>query len=99
MAFGADNRHLTTTGYDDAVRIWKTDSTTEPLVLDGFRAPVLNVASLTDDRYVTAHIDGTIRIWRCPACGTVTEVLATASQRLTRELTAAERHTYLSANP
>lgn len=95
VAFGSDGRDLVITGYDGSVRIWDMGSTAEPLVLDGFRAQALDVAPLSDDRYVSAHTDGTIRIWRCPACGPIDEVLDTAGDHVTRDLTPDERRTYL----
>jgi len=96
--FSPDGRHLVTVGGSAAVRIWRTDGAGEPLVLDGFRAPIRAVAPLGGDRYATAHDDGTVRIWRCDACGPIEEVLARADRHVTRELTAVERRTYLAAH-
>jgi hypothetical protein len=41
------------------------------------------------------HDDGTVRVWRCPVCGPVDEVLAYACEHVTRELTPEERRAYL----
>jgi WD40 repeat protein len=98
LTFSASGNHLVTSGNNAAVRIWRTDGSGGPLVLGGFRSLVMTVAPLKDDRYVTAHDDGTIRLWRCPACGPITEVLATASRNVTRDLTPEERRTYLPTN-
>lgn len=98
MTFSRDSQQLVTVGVDATVRVWKTTGTTEPLVFNGFRAAASAVASLADGRYVTAHDDGVIRLWRCLACGPVTEVLAQANRHVTRELTAEERRTYLPAS-
>ncbi|WP_284748327.1 hypothetical protein [Amycolatopsis sp. RTGN1] len=92
VAFSQDGRHLVTVGIDATVRIRTLTSSGEPLVLNGFRSAASEVASLADGRYVTAHDDGTIRIWRCPACGSIAEVLARADRHVTRELTPEERH-------
>jgi WD40 repeat protein len=98
MAFSQDSHQLITVGLDATVRAWKTTGTSEPLMFSGFRAAASNVASLADGRYVTAHDDGEIRIWRCLACGPITEVLAQANRQVTRELTSEERQTYLSSS-
>ncbi|OXM61441.1 hypothetical protein CF165_38370 [Amycolatopsis vastitatis] len=98
VTFSQDGRQLATIGIDATVRIWKTIDTSEPLVLNGFRAAALVVAFLTGGRYVTAHDDGTIRIWRCPACGPIAEVLAQANRHVTRDLTAEERQRYLASS-
>jgi WD40 repeat protein/energy-coupling factor transporter ATP-binding protein EcfA2 len=97
--FTPNGRHLITSGNDATVRVWTVVGTGAPLVLDGFRAAVQAVALLPGDRYVTAHDDGTIRVWRCQACGPITEVLAYADQHVTRELTPQERQTYFPADP
>jgi hypothetical protein len=41
-------------------------------VLDGFRASIGTITPFNDDRYVTTHDDGTVRIWRCHTCGPIT---------------------------
>lgn len=99
ITFTPDSRHLLTSGNNTTVRIWKTDSTSDPLILDSFRAAVQAIVPIANNRYFTAHNDGTIRTWRCPACGPITEVLTTADQNPTRELTPQERQTYLPTNP
>jgi WD40 repeat protein len=95
MTFSPDGHRIVTSGNNATVTIWKIDSISEPLTLEGFRASVQAIAPLGDDRYVTAHDDGTIRVWRCPACGPITEVLTTAKQHITRQLTPDERQAYL----
>ncbi|MEV4053844.1 hypothetical protein AB0J55_21860 [Amycolatopsis sp. NPDC049688] len=98
VTFSQDGRLLVTVGLDATVRFWETADASEPLVLSGFRAAASTVASLADGRYVTTHDDGTIRIWRCPACGSITEVLAQANRHITRELTSEERRRYLPSS-
>jgi WD40 repeat protein len=98
ITFSQDNRQLITVGVDAAVRVWNVAGTTEPLVFYGFRAAASDVASLADGRYVTAHDDGVIRIWRCLACGPIAEVLGQVNRHVTRELTSEERQTYLSSS-
>lgn len=94
--FSPDGRRLITTGTNGTTTIWKTRGESEPLVLDGFRASLHGTIPLPDDRYATAHGDGTVRIWRCGACGPITTVLADANDHVTRGLTEQERRTFLS---
>lgn len=94
-AYSPDGRHLLVAGSDFTITVMRTGDPSEPLVIDGFRAAVYGIAAITDDRYVTAHDDGTIRIWRCQTCGPITDVLDHADRHVTRELTPEERETYL----
>jgi WD40 repeat protein len=48
-------------------------------------------------RLVTAHDDGTIRVWNCEVCGPIEQVRALATSRLTRALTADERRIFGSS--
>jgi WD40 repeat protein len=97
VAFLAGSRRLVTTGNDATVRFWDIEEHAEPLALNGFRASVTSVAPLSDDRFVSAHGDGTVRTWRCPACAPVDEVLAHVDEHVSRDLTEEEREIYLSA--
>jgi len=99
VAFNGDGGTLASSGNDATVRLWKLDGTRNSLLLQGFRASVESVAWSPDGRLATAHDDGTVRTWRCDVCGPVSEVLAYADRHLTRQLTAAERDTYLAARP
>ncbi|HEX6355869.1 WD40 repeat domain-containing protein [Actinophytocola sp.] len=94
MTFSEDGRHLVTASSSAAVRIWKADGAAEPLVLDGFGSSVQSVAALGEDRFVTAHGDGSVRIWRCPACGPIANVLADSRGHTTRQLTEDERRIF-----
>jgi WD40 repeat protein len=98
VTFSSDSQQLISTGNDATIRIWNTKNTKEILELSGLRASTEAVVPVGNDRYMSAHGDGTMRIWRCPACGPITEVLTTASRHVTRELSAEERRTYLPAN-
>jgi hypothetical protein len=53
------------------------------------------VTTSADGRYLSAHDDGTVRIWRCPVCGPIDDVLTYADQHVTRELTPEERTAFL----
>jgi hypothetical protein len=48
-----------------------------------------------DQRLVTAHADGTVRIWRCHACRPIGEVRAMAATLANRSLSREERNTFL----
>jgi WD40 repeat protein len=98
VAFSADNRQLLSTGNDDTLRVWTIGGNIAPLELTGFRALAIGLVTLSGERYISAHYDGTLRIWRCPACAPIDDVLAHVDDHVTRNLTEQERRTYLSAN-
>jgi WD40 repeat protein len=93
--YSQDGRYLFVASSDFTVSVLRTDGAGEPLVIDGFRASVYAIAAIANDRYVTTHDDGTIRVWRCRTCGAIADVLDHADRHVTRELTPAERETYL----
>jgi hypothetical protein len=45
---------------------------------------------------ITTHDDHTTRTWPCEICGPITNVLALATTRTTRQLTTGERRVYLN---
>lgn len=92
--FTPEGRHLITTSNDNTIRIWEVKNPNHPLQLDGFRAPPRATTTTDDDRIVTAHDDGTIQLWRCPACGPMSDVLTKSRQHITRELTTEERRAF-----
>ncbi|WP_439658594.1 nSTAND1 domain-containing NTPase [Lentzea sp. HUAS TT2] len=98
MAISPDGRRLATTGADGTLRIRALPDGAELVALRGHGASVEHVAFSADGAGVyTAHGDGTVRFTRCEVCGAVEEVRAMADSRVTRELTAEERETYLGA--
>jgi WD40 repeat protein len=49
-----------------------------------------------DGRWLlTTGFDGTARIYSCDVCASLTDLLALARDRVTRQLTPEERHKYL----
>ena len=77
-----------------------TGLTADPFLRGPLRGPVSSALFTRDSRrIVTASGDGTIRTYRCTACGTLDELVRLARARLaalSRELTADERLRYLS---
>ncbi|MBP2328813.1 WD40 repeat protein [Kibdelosporangium banguiense] len=95
VTFTQDGRYLITSGNDSTARRWALDRPGESLVFREFRASVESATTTTDGRYLTAHGDGTVRVWRCPACGPIDKVLADVDHHVTRGLTADERRIFL----
>ncbi|WP_051799506.1 nSTAND1 domain-containing NTPase [Catenuloplanes japonicus] len=92
VAFSADGRLLATSGQDgDGVRIWDVPTGREIVTVRGHGASAEQVLFTPDGHLVSAHGDGTVRIWRCPTCGPISEVRATAAALITRTLTPEER--------
>jgi WD40 repeat protein len=78
-----------------------TGLTADPFLRGPLRGPVSSALFTRDSRrIVTASGDGTIRTYRCTACGTLDELVRLARARLgatERNLTAGERLRYLRA--
>lgn len=68
-------------------------------VLRGHTGPVWRAVFSPDgQRVVTAHDDGTVRVWRCEVCGPIKDVLNFGNQHITRQLTVEERATFLNGS-
>jgi hypothetical protein len=96
LDFGAGDRLLVAGAVDKTVRIWDTASgrLLRELPLDDAAA-----AKFTPDgrRLMTIELDGVLRLFdACPGCGDAHALLGEAARRATRQLTPAERKTYLS---
>jgi WD40 repeat protein len=97
LAYSPNSALLATASIDGTARIWDAHTGQQLRVLDHPDA-VNNVAFSTDGKSVaTLDFDGTIRIWdACTDCQNPTALLALAKQRVTRQLTPAERRTFLN---
>jgi WD40 repeat protein len=96
LAYRPDSALLATASIDHTVRIWDAHTGQQLRVLDHPDA-VNNVAFTPDGKAVaTLDFDGTIRMWdACTDCENPTALLALAKQHITRQLTLAERRTFL----
>jgi WD40 repeat protein len=96
LDFGAGDRLLAAGAVDKSVRIWDTASgrLLRELPLNDAAA-----AKFTPDgrRLLTVELNGVLRLFdACPGCGDAHALLREAARRATRQLTPAERKTYLS---
>ena len=95
-AFSADGRQVVTAGNDTTVRGWKSSGTGQPVVLHGFGASVESARFVAAGHFVSAHDDGTVRVWECLPCRPIDELVERSRQQSTRELTREERDSYLN---
>jgi WD40 repeat protein len=96
IAYSPNGKLLATASIDHTVRIWDAH-TGRPLRILDHPDPVDAVAfSPNSTTIATLDYAGTIRIWdACTGCENPTALLALAKQRVTRQLTPAERRTFL----
>jgi WD40 repeat protein len=88
--FTADSRYLTTSG-DSSVEAW--DPADHLQLFKAFPA-VQGALSPNATEFVTAGASG-LALYPCDLCGGMKQLLALASRRTTRQLTASERASYL----
>jgi WD40 repeat protein len=93
IAFSPDGRMVAALGTDAVARLWNTHGG-EPLTLD-LPAVARQLAFSADGRQLVTANETTVRFVPCGVCGPVGEVLELARQRVTRDLTPAERAKYL----
>lgn len=64
VTFSPDGQHVMTTSGDRTARVWRSDGSGEPLVLQGHSDEVLSGAFSKHGRIATGSKDGTVRVWQ-----------------------------------
>ena len=97
LAITADGDYLLSVSVDGTGRIWKVDTGDLAGVLRG-HSGALTAAAISPDgkSFVTAGEDGFIRVFRCPECAPLEDLLELSKRRLRRKLSADERKQYLN---
>jgi WD40 repeat protein len=95
IVYSPDGKLMATASIDHTVRIWDAN-TGRPLRTLQHPGPVDAVTfNPSGDRLATLDYAGTIRIWdACSDCENSSALLSLARQRVTRQLTPAERRTF-----
>ncbi len=96
LAFSPDGRLLVVGTAGSAARVWDVRTSTVRAVLGGNPGGVLDVTFSPDGRFVVLGADdGVARIYPREAFAPFDALLSLADRRVTRQLTAAERRTFL----
>lgn len=94
--YSADGKQIISTGVDETVRIWDANNGDLLHTLRGFSGYFTNAVFSNNGRYVIASSsDKTIHIYAMNP----QDLIQSAHDRLTRDLTCEERHTYLHEGP
>lgn len=100
-SFSREGKFILTASVDGTVRIWKASTAQSLAELPGYASEVSSAAFSPDGKLIAiASGDGTLnggmaQILVCDFCGPVQDLLELARKRVTRQLTALERETYL----
>jgi dipeptidyl aminopeptidase/acylaminoacyl peptidase len=94
-AFSPNGQHLVTSSRDQSARLWNAATGEQLRVFEGHSSDVARAVFSPDGRYIaTASWDGSVRIWDAD----YRQLVAFACNVVGRELTSAERETYLIAD-
>lgn len=95
VSFSPNGRLILTASDDSTARLWSSSSGRMLALMPGFVRFVSAGFSPDGSRIMTASSDGLAQIFECENCGAVSELLTAARGRVSRELTCAERQTFL----
>lgn len=96
VVFSSDGALIITASQDGTICVWEAGTWQNLIKLRGYKGSPRRITYRPESHIImAANMDGTLQLYTCEVCGTTDDLLRSARQRATRQLTCQERHTYL----